>query len=130
LLARPFSLAPAHAFDHIDFNNTATNRTQGSTRQMTTKTFEIGRTYYARSLCDYDCVFSFTIRARTAKTVTVDVHGKTVSRGVRVVDGVESFKPFGSYSMAAVIYAERELIGDETADQADARRREAAKVAA
>ena len=61
-----------------------------------TATFEVGRTYSTRSICDYDCVHSFTILARTAKSVTVDVHGKTVRRGVRVSDGVEQFKPFGS----------------------------------
>ena len=72
-----------------------------------TATFEVGRTYSTRSICDYDCVHSFTILARTAKSVTVDVHGKTVRRGVRVYDGVEQFKPFGSYSMAAIISADK-----------------------
>jgi hypothetical protein len=51
-------------------------------------------------------VFSFTILARTAKSVTVDVHGKTVRRGISVYEGVEQFKPFGSYSMCAIISAD------------------------
>ena len=72
-----------------------------------TKTFEIGRTYSTRSACDYDCVFSFTILARTAKSITTKVHGKTVRRGVNVWAGVEQFKPFGSYSMAAIISADK-----------------------
>jgi hypothetical protein len=70
--------------------------------------FQIGRTYSTRSICDHECIYSFTIKARTAKTVTVDVHGKTVKRGIQVYDGVEQFKPFGTYSMCAIIRANRE----------------------
>jgi hypothetical protein len=73
------------------------------------KAFEIGKTYETRSICDYDCIYSFTILARTAKTVTVEVHGKTVKRGIKVWDGVEYFKPFGSYSMSATIRASKEI---------------------
>lgn len=72
-----------------------------------TKQFETGRTYATRSACDSECIFSFTILGRTAKTVTTEVHGKTVKRGVSVYDGVEQFMPFGRYSMAAVITADK-----------------------
>lgn len=71
----------------------------------TITTFEVGRTYWTRSMCDYDCIYRFTILARTAKTVTVEVHGNTVRRGLSVVDGEECFRPFGNYSMAAIIRA-------------------------
>jgi hypothetical protein len=76
---------------------------------MTTR-FEIGKTYATRSACDYDCIYSFVILARTAKTVTVDVHGKTVRRGLNVWNEVEQFKPFGSYSMCAIISADRTVL--------------------
>lgn len=69
--------------------------------------FEVGKTYYARSICDYDCIYSFQILKRTEKSVTVKVHGKTVRRGLSVYNDVELFRPFGSYSMAATIYANR-----------------------
>lgn len=71
--------------------------------------FQVGKTYFARSMCDSDCIFSFVIHSRTAKSVTVDVHGKRVRRGLTVsaYDGVEQFKPFGSYSMAAIIRADK-----------------------
>jgi hypothetical protein len=69
--------------------------------------FQVGRTYATRSIGDYDCIFSFTILGRTAKTVTTEVHGKTVKRGLTVYDGVEQFKPFGSYSMCAIIRADK-----------------------
>lgn len=74
---------------------------------MTTK-FQVGRTYATRSLCDHDCIFSFTILGRTAKTVTIEAHGKLVRRrlGTRD-DGTEVFMPFGSYSMAPCIQADR-----------------------
>lgn len=70
-------------------------------------TFQVGKTYWTRSICDYDCIYSFLILARTTKSVTVQVHGKTVRRGLSVYNGVEQFKPFGSYSMCAVIGADR-----------------------
>ena len=34
------------------------------------KTFEVGKTYSTRSVCDSDCVFSVTIASRTKSTVT------------------------------------------------------------
>jgi hypothetical protein len=72
------------------------------------KRFEVGRTYWTRSICDYDCIHSFEILARTAKTVTVKVHGKIKRRGVTVSSGEECFAPFGRYSMAAIISAGRQ----------------------
>ena len=74
---------------------------------MMTKQFEVGKTYYDRSACDHDCIFSFTILGRTAKQVRISVHGKVKNRGVTVRDGVEQFKPFGSYSMAAIVRADK-----------------------
>lgn len=73
----------------------------------TTK-FEVGKTYATRSICDHDCIFSFVILARTAKMVTVNVHGKTVRRGLSLYEGVEQFSPYGRYSMAAIIRADKQ----------------------
>jgi len=74
-----------------------------------TEQFQVGNTYATRSICDYDSIFSFEILGRTAKSVTVKVHGKVVRRGVSVYDGVEQFRPFGTYSMCAVISADKTL---------------------
>jgi hypothetical protein len=68
--------------------------------------FQVGRTYATRSICDSDCIYSFTVLARTAKQVTVEVHGKTVRRGLSIWNNVEQFKPFGNYSMCAIISAD------------------------
>lgn len=66
------------------------------------KTFEVGKTYTGRSVCDHNCIFSVTIASRTAKTVTTD---KAEKFRVSAYDGAEFIKPCGSYSMAPVIRA-------------------------
>jgi len=73
--------------------------------------FLVGKTYQTRSICDHDCIFSITILARTDKTVTIaDHNGKPVRRKLGLNDrGAECFMPFGSYSMAPCIQADREL---------------------
>lgn len=69
-----------------------------------TKTFEAGKTYYTRSICDHDHIIRVKIVGRTAKTVKTD-KGKTFR--VYTYDGVERFKPWGSYSMCPIIGADR-----------------------
>jgi hypothetical protein len=73
---------------------------------MTTQ-FQVGETYYCRSLCDYDCIFQFKIEKRTEKSVWISYHGKTVRRAVRVAMGVESIDPHGRYSMSPVLTADK-----------------------
>jgi hypothetical protein len=68
--------------------------------------FEVGRTYTARSACDHNLVFAWTVTARTAKFITIN-DGDTERRvGVKVHDGNEWALPDGSYSMAPVINAD------------------------
>ncbi len=79
---------------------------------MTTATatiaFEPGRTYFGRFINDYDSTFRFTVERRTAKFVWLKgSDGKVKRRGVRIWDGVETCLPFGSYSMAPSIKADR-----------------------
>ena len=69
--------------------------------------FEVGKTYYTRSICDYDTIYAFEILRRTAQTVWVEVRGKVVARRLSVHDNAEAFRPFGSYSMAAIITADK-----------------------
>ena len=81
---------------------------------MTTTTsnatqFETGKTYFTRSSCDWDCIYDFTITRRTAKSVWIMKDGEEVRRSVYLYDGVERFRPFGTYSMCAIISADREL---------------------
>lgn len=67
--------------------------------------FIVGETYSCRSICDWDCIFSFKIVRRTEKTVTISYHGKEVRRTIRVADGSEQIDPHGRYSMAPVLRA-------------------------
>lgn len=78
--------------------------------------FEVGKTYWCRSLCDYDTIFEMTVVKRTAKTITTD-EGKTL-RIFTVMDGtVEQVRPHGNYSMAPIMSAER--FWNEEAAQAE-----------
>jgi hypothetical protein len=69
------------------------------------KIFEPGKTYFGRSICDYECITEITIASRTAKTVTTD-EAKTFR--VSVYDGVEFIRPNGNYSMALIVRADKE----------------------
>ncbi len=73
---------------------------------MTTQ-FQVGQTYATRSICDHDCIESFTVTARTAKTITTQVYGKTVRRGISLWNDVEQFRPHGTYSMCTIIGADK-----------------------
>jgi len=71
--------------------------------------FQVGKTYWTRSPCDHNCIISAEIVARTAKTVTVAKAAPNERQTFRVAvwEGVETFKPWGSYSMAPMISADR-----------------------
>lgn len=72
-----------------------------------TKQFEVGKTYSTRSICDYDTMYLFEIISRTAKQLTIRECNKTYKRGIYVYDGVEHCQPHGTYSMCAIISADR-----------------------
>lgn len=69
--------------------------------------FETAKTYWARSACDHDCIFSITVLRRTAKTIVVKKGDGEKSLRITVRDCAESVKPHGSYSMAAIISADK-----------------------
>ena len=67
--------------------------------------FATGRTYSTRSICDHDCIIRVTVASRTAKTFTTPA-GKTLR--IAEYQGVEQVKPWGSYSMAPIVSADKE----------------------
>lgn len=74
------------------------------------KKFEVGKKYTTRSVCDYDCIFEYTITARTNSTVTaVDKFGKVakyrISKKYSEFRDAETFLPMGNYSMCPMISA-------------------------
>lgn len=76
---------------------------------MTTlKKFEPGKTYYSRSICDHECIFTIEVVKRTAKTVTYMYQGKERRSNIKLDEhGNEYIKP-DNYSMAPVFRAERQ----------------------
>jgi hypothetical protein len=69
--------------------------------------FTAGQTVSARSVCDYDCIFSAVVVSRTAKRVTLSLNrGKVVTVKVQTnEDGSEFCFPQGRYSMAPIFRA-------------------------
>lgn len=78
---------------------------------MTTPTtpFLTGCTYTMRSVCDHGCVWTCTVLSRTKKQVVLKIDGERepVRRGIKVWNGAETCMPFGTYSMAPMLSAER-----------------------
>lgn len=76
---------------------------------MTTK-FQVGRVYCCRLVTNYDTELRYMVVSRTAKYITVERLDavETKRLGVRVWDGVELCNPWGRYSMAPVLRADRE----------------------
>jgi hypothetical protein len=72
-------------------------------------TFEVGQTYTARSIGDSDCVFAFEVVKRTAKFITITnaMFDGPKRVGTYVYEGREAARPYGTYSMAPTIYADR-----------------------
>lgn len=57
--------------------------------------FEIGKTYSMRSICNQDCVWTYTVTARTAKTITISDGKRFGSAGLsRRLLNTETPKPF------------------------------------
>ena len=67
--------------------------------------FQVGKNYSTNSICDSNCWFPFVIKRRTDKNVWIEYSGTTTRRKIDIWDGVESIKPFGSYSMAPILRA-------------------------
>lgn len=75
------------------------------------KKFEIGTTYAMRSPCDHNCIWSFTVTARTAQTITLDDGKKAIkcriNKQVSEWNNAETVYPLGRYSMAPVLTADK-----------------------
>lgn len=70
--------------------------------------FEVGKTYYCRSVCDYDCVWKYTIASRTEKTIRTTC-GKTLRINKKLTNyfDIEQVLPLGNYSMAPILSADK-----------------------
>lgn len=75
------------------------------------KQFEIGKSYSMSSCCDHNCIWTYTVVARTAKTVTLS-DGKKEKKCRINKQSSEFFKaeavyPLGQYSMCPILTAEK-----------------------
>jgi hypothetical protein len=73
------------------------------------KTFEPGKTYFGRSVCDHDCIFKITVAKRTPKTITT-TKGETFRIKLFDSGGWEESEGIflKQYSMAPIILAAKE----------------------
>jgi hypothetical protein len=73
------------------------------------KKFEVGNTYYCRSVCDHECIWTYKIVSRTEKTVKTEC-GKTWRINQKLTawnNGIESLYPHGVHSMCPVLTADK-----------------------
>ena len=77
----------------------------------TTINFETGKTYFCRSACDHNCIFTYTVVRRTAKSVWLKEEGRHYRklapkrRTVKMDGNTEYVLPDGSYSMCSFLSA-------------------------
>jgi hypothetical protein len=73
------------------------------------KKFEIGTKYYAKSICDQECVWTFEVVKRTKCFIWIKEEGKSevLRRKVYEWDGAEACSPLGKHSMSPTLNAER-----------------------
>lgn len=73
------------------------------------KKFEIGQTYTMRSICDHNCIWSYTVTKRTAQTITItdgkEIKTCRVSKAATQYRNAETIYPLGQYSMAPSLTA-------------------------
>lgn len=73
------------------------------------KKFEVGKEYSMRSICNHDCVWTYTVTARTFQTITItdgkEVKKCRVSKKTSEYRNSETIFPLGQYSMASMLSA-------------------------
>lgn len=73
------------------------------------KRFEIGSTYSMRSVCDHNCIWSYSVTERTAQTITVndgkEIKKLRISKKYSQYRDAETVFPLGQYSMAPMLTA-------------------------
>lgn len=73
------------------------------------KQFEVGKRYSMTSVCDHNCVWTYTVISRTASTITITDGRETMTRrivkGLSEYRGAETVRPLGNYSMCPLLSA-------------------------
>lgn len=71
------------------------------------KAFESGKSYFCRSACDHNCIWTYTVVRRTEKSIWINDGEKVKRCAVKQHDDSEYVFPLGRYSMAPVLTAEK-----------------------
>lgn len=72
------------------------------------KKFIVGLDYETRSICDHNCIFKFQVTKRTQKNIWISERGgESKRRKISIWEGVESIMPYGAYSMAPSLRANK-----------------------
>lgn len=73
------------------------------------KRFEIGKQYSMRSICDHDCIWTYTVTERTDATVTITDGNETkkcrINKQYSEFRNSETIFPLGKYSMCHTLSA-------------------------
>lgn len=73
------------------------------------KKFEVGKQYSMRSICDHECIWTYTVTARTAQTITITdgekIHKCRISKKSSEYRNAETVYPLGQYSMCPSLTA-------------------------
>lgn len=74
------------------------------------KKFEIGKEYSMRSICDYDCVWTYTVTSRTKSTITITDGRETktcrINKRISEYFQKETIYPLGRCSMVPSLNAQ------------------------
>lgn len=77
------------------------------------KKFEIGKEYSMSSPCDQNCIWTYTVIARTAQTITLSDGEKTkkcrIHKMYSEYNKTETVFPLGQYAMCPILTAEKEV---------------------
>ena len=71
--------------------------------------FKVGSIYITRLVTDADAKLVFTVKARTAKTITLRVNNTDKRLKIHCYRDCEIVYPWGRYSMCPLLFADREV---------------------
>jgi hypothetical protein len=83
----------------------ASEQSSPTTKPKMTNTIQSGQTLKARSVCDWDCIFSVEVIERKGSFVTLKAQGNVSRKKVMTDDQGEYVFALGKYSMAPIFRA-------------------------
>jgi hypothetical protein len=88
----------------MQWRNPSKTKTPTTRKTYKMKTIQPDTTLTARSIGDYNCIYSLRVISRTAKTATIDYDGKIRRAKIKTYGDIEYIRP-ENYSMAPSFYA-------------------------